>query len=437
MQDDMQTSPPPASVFIRFGLGVIIAVFGGLIFWSVVAPINGAVVAPGQVMVESNRKIVQHLEGGVVGEILVHEDQFVEKGEVLVRLDSTVTQANLTRVESQLAELYARRARVRAIRDGNDTLSEPSGAPEILATPAFLAMFEGQKELFTAQRATLDKQVLLLKERIIQQEKRIGGLIAQRTSIIAQLRLIDDELESVRGLHKKGFAPLTRLRALERESQRLYGEQGSLTAALAGADSIIAEAQLEIERLKGAAREKAITELRDVEVSIADFEETRVTAADALTRTEIRAPQSGRVIGLSIHTVGGVIAPGAPIMEIVPGGAKLEIAARVSPRDVDKVRAGQAAVIRFSSFSARMTPQVKGTVRSVSADSLADQITGAPYYLVLIDLPEADELMDALRGEPLVPGMPAETFIRTGRQPAISYLLRPLTDALARSMREG
>jgi membrane fusion protein, type I secretion system len=437
MQDDMQTSPPPASVFIRFGLGVIIAVFGGLIFWSVVAPINGAVVAPGQVMVESNRKIVQHLEGGVVGEILVHEDQFVEKGEVLARLDSTVTQANLTRVESQLAELYARRARVRAIRDGKDTLSEPSGAPEILATPAFLAMFEGQKELFTAQRATLDKQVLLLKERIIQQEKRIGGLTAQRTSIIAQLRLIDDELESVRGLHKKGFAPLTRLRALERESQRLYGEQGSLTAALAGADSIIAEAQLEIERLKGAAREKAITELRDVEVSIADFEETRVTAADALTRTEIRAPQSGRVIGLSIHTVGGVIAPGAPIMEIVPGGAKLEIAARVSPRDVDKVRAGQAAVIRFSSFSARMTPQVKGTVRSVSADSLADQITGAPYYLVLIDLPEADELMDALRGEPLVPGMPAETFIRTGRQPAISYLLRPLTDALARSMREG
>jgi membrane fusion protein, type I secretion system len=437
MQDDMQASPPPASVFIRFGLGVIIAVFGGLIFWSVVAPINGAVVAPGQVMVESNRKIVQHLEGGVVGEILVHEDQFVEKGEVLARLDSTVTQANLTRVESQLAELYARRARVRAIRDGKDTLSEPSGAPEILATPAFLAMFEGQKELFTAQRATLDKQVLLLKERIIQQEKRIGGLTAQRTSIIAQLRLIDDELESVRGLHKKGFAPLTRLRALERESQRLYGEQGSLTAALAGADSIIAEAQLEIERLKGAAREKAITELRDVEVSIADFEETRVTAADALTRTEIRAPQSGRVIGLSIHTVGGVIAPGAPIMEIVPGGAKLEIAARVSPRDVDKVRAGQAAVIRFSSFSARMTPQVKGTVRSVSADSLADQITGAPYYLVLIDLPEADELMDALRGEPLVPGMPAETFIRTGRQPAISYLLRPLTDALARSMREG
>jgi membrane fusion protein, type I secretion system len=437
MQDDMQASPPPASVFIRFGFGILIAVFGGLIFWSVVAPINGAVVAPGQVMVESNRKIVQHLEGGVVGEILVHEDQFVEKGEVLARLDSTVTQANLTRVESQLAELYARRARVLAIRDGKDALSEPSGAPEILATPTFLAMFEGQKELFTAQRATLDKQVSLLKERIIQQEKRIGGLTAQRTSIIAQLRLIDDELESVRGLHKKGFAPLTRLRALERESQRLYGEQGSLAAALAGADSIIAEAQLEIERLKGAAREKAITELRDVEVSIADFEETRVTAADALTRTEIRAPQSGRVIGLSIHTVGGVIAPGAPIMEIVPGGAKLEIAARVSPRDVDKVRAGQAAVIRFSSFSARMTPQVKGTVRSVSADSLADQITGAPYYLVLIDLPEADELMDALRGEPLVPGMPAETFIRTGRQPAISYLLRPLTDALARSMREG
>ncbi|MBL4619131.1 MAG: HlyD family type I secretion periplasmic adaptor subunit [Marinicaulis sp.] len=436
MQGDAMPSPPPTSTFIRFGLGVIIAVFGGLLLWSVVAPINGAVIASGQVMVESNRKTVQHLDGGVVSEILVREDQLVGQGQVLVRFDSTITRANLTRVESQLAELYARRARLLTVRDGKDELSKPSGIPEILEMPSFAAIFEGQKELFTARLATLDKQISLLGERVIQQEKRMGGLSAQRRSIAAQSVLIKDELKSVRSLYEKGFAPLTRLRALERESERLTGEGGSLTAALAEADSIIAEAQLEIERLKGTAREEAIAELRDVEVSIAEFQETRVTAAHALRHSEIRAPQAGRVIGLSIHTIGGVVAPGAAMMEIVPDGDKLEIMARVSPRDIDKVRAGQSAIVRFSSFSARMTPQAVGIVRSVSADSLVDQITGAPYYLVLIDLPEASELKDVLHGALLVPGMPAETFIRTGRQPAISFLLRPLTDALARSMRE-
>lgn len=429
-------APPPASMFLRFGLGIIVAVFGGLFLWSVVAPIDGAVIAPGQVTVESNRKTVQHLEGGVVSEIMVRENQLVEAGEILVRLDDTVTRANLTRVDSQLAELYSRRARLVAMRDGKDVMTAPVGNPEVLRSAVFRSMLEGQRNLFQARRATLNRQISLLNERITQQNERIVGLTAQRASIGAQLNLIEDELQSVRELYKKGFAPLTRLRALERESERLSGQRGSMTASLAEADSMIAEAELEIERLKDSAREETIAELREVELSIAELEEMRVTAGDAFERTQIRAPQAGRVIGLSIHTIGGVIGAGEAMMDIVPDGDKLEIAARVSPKDVEKVRAGQTATIRFSSFSARMTPQAEGVVRSVSADSLVDQLTGAPYYLVLIDLPDASILSDVLRGEVLVPGMPTEAFIKTGKQPAISYLLRPLTDAMARSFRE-
>ncbi len=436
MQANQMTPPPPASTFIRFGLGIVIAVFGGLALWSVLAPIDGAVIAPGQVTVESNRKTVQHLEGGVISEILIRENQLVEQGEVLVRLDDTVTRANLARIESQLAELYARRTRLLAARDDDDVMGEASGAPEVLRTATFRAMLEGQRNLFLARKATLERQISLLEERITQQEKRMTGLSAQRASTVAQSDLINDELESVRGLYEKGFAPLTRLRALERESERLSGERGSLTASLAEADSIVAEAQLEIERIKETARAETIAELRDVELSIAELEETRVAAASALTRTEIKAPQGGRVIGLAVHTIGGVVGAGEALLDIVPANARLEIAARISPSDVEKVRAGQDAMIRFSSFSARMTPQTDGVVRSVSADSLVDQVTGAPYYLVLIDLPDAAKLTEVLHGELLVPGMPTETFIKTGKQPAISYLLRPLTDALARSFRE-
>ena len=209
-----------------------------------------------------------------------------------------------------------------------------------------------------------------------------------------------------------------------------------MRAGVAEATSIIAEANLEIERLHEAGREDAITELRDVEVSISELEERRVTAAQTLSRTEVRAPQAGRIMGLNVHTVGGVIAPGEAVMEIVPRGDRLQVAARVAPRDVDKIHAGQETVVRFSAFGARMTPEATGVVRTVSADSFYDDATGAAYYLVVVDIPQDEELSDLLRGAVLVPGMPVEAFIRTGSRPAISYFLKPLTDALARSMRE-
>ncbi|HOP20525.1 MAG TPA: HlyD family type I secretion periplasmic adaptor subunit, partial [Amphiplicatus sp.] len=274
------------------------------------------------------------------------------------------------------------------------------------------------------------------EERVTQQNERIAGLKAQIASTTSQRNLIRDELAGVRELNEQGFAPMTRVRALERESERLDGETGSLRAGVAEAESIISEARLEISRLKESAREDAIKELRDVEVSISQLEEKRIAAADTLNRTVIKAPQSGRVLGLSAHTIGGVITPGRPIMEIVPEGDRLQVAARISPRDIDRVAAGQETMIRFTAFSARRTPVAYGVVETVSADAMADQNTGAPYYLALISLPNSEELTKELNGQVLSPGMPAESYIRTGKRPAISYFLKPLTDAFSRSMRD-
>ena len=429
-------APKSAHYFRRLGFGVIGAIFGGLFLWSIFAPIEGAIVAAGQVVVESNRKTVQHLEGGVVKEILVREGQKVDEGEVLVRLDDTSPRANVALIDGQLREFYARRARLIAERDGLEELPAPEGLEEVLTQPAFASKLAGQQQLFLARAQTRTTQISLLEERVTQQNERIAGLKAQIASTTSQRNLIRDELAGVRELNEQGFAPMTRVRALERESERLDGETGSLRAGVAEAESIISEARLEISRLKESAREDAIKELRDVEVSISQLEEKRIAAADTLNRTVIKAPQSGRVLGLSAHTIGGVITPGRPIMEIVPEGDRLQVAARISPRDIDRVAAGQETMIRFTAFSARRTPVAYGVVETVSADAMADQNTGAPYYLALISLPNSEELTKELNGQVLSPGMPAESYIRTGKRPAISYFLKPLTDAFSRSMRD-
>ena len=284
---------------------------------------------------------------------------------------------------------------------------------------------------------TQEAQINLLEERIVQQTERINGLNSQVASLEDQKTLIEDELDGVRNLHEQGFAPKTRLRALQREARRLGGESGALRAGVAEAHSIIAEASLEIERTNNLIRQDAIAELQDAYTSITELEERRVAALNSLERTIIRAPRSGWVFALSVHTIGGVISPGASLMEIVPDEDKLLIAARVMVEDIDKVRSGQNTLIRFSALGAQSAPETYGLVRQISADSISDDPAGVSYYQVIIDMPEDAELSEVLNGQVLIPGMHVETFIRTGSQPAISYLLRPLTDAVTRSMREG
>ncbi len=435
-----ETSTAPADDAARFSrLGVLTvgAVFGGLALWSVFAPISSAIIAPGRISVETNRKAIQHLEGGVIDAILVREGETVAAGAVLIRLDATVQKANAALLTEQLADRVARLSRLLAERDGLADI--PADSRAFALAPGdldFAAQLEGQRRVFAAREETKATQIALLEERIVQQRTRIEGAQTQIRSLIAQARLIGDELDGVKKLNAEGFAPLTRVRELEREKEAISGRQGALVAATAESQSIISEARLEIERLRQQSREDAIKESQDVDVEIAGLNERRIAALDALRRMEIKAPEAGVVMGLNVHTKGGVIAPGAPVMEIVPQSDGLVIAAQIAPRDVDKVREGQETLIRFSAFNARRTPEVTGAVRQVSADNFVNEATGEPYFLVLIDLPASSDLQRALAGQQLWPGMPVETFIRTGAQPAISYLLRPLTDALSRSMRE-
>lgn len=420
-------------------LGIIVAscVFGGLAIWSFAAPVDSAVLAPGQITVESNRKTVQHLDGGVVREILVKEGDAVEAGQLLMRLDDTVSRTNVQLLNDQLAENIARNARLVAERNGLDEIPDDSRAltiiPEDLDVSAYL---EGQRGLLTARKQTRDTQIALLEERTLQQETRIVGFNKQLRSQRAQSRLIADELAGVKKLNAEGFAPMTRVRALEREVEEISGREGALTASIAEAESIISETRLEIERLTQQVREDAIEASETLSVEIAGLSERRVAAIEALARAEIRAPQSGTVLGLEFHTVGGVVPPGGSLMDIVPQDDRLVVSAQIAPQDVDKVRAGQEAIIRFAALNARLTPEATGTVRRVSADNITDSETGVAYYLVLIDLPEDEELEAILKGQKLLPGMPTESFIRTGSQPAINYLLKPLTDAFSRSLRE-
>ncbi len=426
-----------AKRFTRLGRNYAAAVFGGLLLWSIVAPINSAVIAPGQLAVESSRKTIQHLEGGVIRKIHVKDAQEVKAGDLLIELDDTVTRANVDLLTAQLEEAVARHARLLAERDGlaeipDDSLAFRSAPPGL----DYSTNLDGQRRLLQAREATKKTQIALLKERMVQQTKRIEGYATQIKSLREQARLIGEELEGVKKLNAEGFAPTTRVRELERAKESIAGQKGQLVAASAEAESEISEAELEIERLKQQSREDAIKEAQDLEVQISGLTERRTGALDALKRSEIRAPDDGVVLGLTYHTVGGVISPGFPVMEIVPKDDALMVAAKISTRDVDKVRAGQEAVIRFTAFNARVTPEAIGSVRQVSADNLVDKNTGAPYFLVIIDLPPASELNKMLGGQKLLPGMPAESFIQTGSRPAISYLLKPLTDAFSRAMRE-
>lgn len=435
--DAQESVPDDAARFVRLGWIAAAIVFGGLVLWSIVAPINSAVIAPGQLSVETNRKTIQHLEGGVIARIHVKEGQSVKAGDLLIELDDTVTGANVELLTAQLAEGIAREARLLAERDGLSGIPEDSLAYRLAPDNIdYSANLEGQRRLLAAREATKKTQIALLEERVVQQEKRIEGYRTQLRSLREQSRLVGEELDGVKRLNAEGFAPMTRVRELERARESIAGQQGQLTAASAESESVISEARLEIERLKQKSREDAIKESQDLEVEIAALTERLTAARDALRRSQIRAPEDGVVLGLSVHTVGGVIGPGSPVMDIVPKGDSLVVAARIAPRDVDKVKPGQEAVIRFSALNARVTPEAIGSVRQVSADNIIDKETGAAYFLVLIDLPPADELTPLLKGQPLLPGMPAESFIRTGARPAISYLLKPLTDAFSRALRE-
>jgi HlyD family secretion protein len=418
---------------ITAGFWVIAVVFGGMGLWSVTFTLDGAVVAQGVVQVEAARKKVQHLEGGIVKEIRVRDGDTVAEGDILIRLDDTSAGANLRLLQGQSAELAVRRYRLLAERDGATEFALPQAAA-VRADRALADIVSGQRALFDARRSSRLLEIDLLRQQQMQLKSQIEGLQKQEASKVKQIKYYDDELEGLRTLFAQGLTPKSRLLALEREAERGRGEVAALAASIAGAETKLHEIALSIHRINQTFHEKITEELRAVEAELNTFSQKLVSVEDQTQRTEIRAPRRGRVLNLAVHNAGSVIRPGETIMEIVPDDDTLVIGARVAPQDVDKVAPRATATVRLSAFNQRTTPELFGEVQRVSADLVPDAAGGPPGYQAVIEIPLREA--ERLQGLALVPGMPAEVFIRTSGRTPLSYLLKPLTDSFTRALRE-
>jgi HlyD family secretion protein len=419
---------------LKAGLRVLAAatvLAGG---WAALMPLAGAVVVPGNLVVQSNVKTIQHPTGGVVADIAVHNGMRVSASDLLLRLDATQAQASLQVVSKQLDEFRARSTRLVAERDGLSRPEIPTEMATRLDDSAVKNLLAAEGMLFTARATARDSQKELLRSRVSQLHEEIAGLDAQVASKAKQLELIAGELTGVQELYEKRLVPLARLTALQRESARIEGERGQLISAIAETKAKIGEAQLQIVRIDQDFRTDVVKELGEAKGKEAELVERGVAARDLLDRIEIRAPTSGVIHQLTAHTIGGVIRAGDTIMEVVPDSDELQIEARLQPNDIDQVRIGQKAFTRFSAFNQRVTPELAGVVSYLSADISRDQQTNAAYFTVRVTLPEEERRR--LAGLQLVSGMPAEVFMQTGSRTMLSYLLKPITDQLQRAFIE-
>jgi HlyD family secretion protein len=416
------------------GIVVVLILTCGVGVWAAATEISGALIAPGTIVVESNVKKVQHPTGGVVGQLLVRDGDRVKAGDLLVRLDDTIMRANLAIVTKALTELYARKARLEAERDGAETVKFPDDLMQQSDVPEIAQVLMGERKLFELRRSARAGQKAQLQERINQSGEETTGLSAQKVAKEKEITLIEHELAGVRDLFNKNLVPMTRLTSLERDATRIDGERGQLIATIAQAKGKIAELRLQIIQIDQDLSSEVAKEMREIDAKIGEFVERKVSAMDQLKRTDIRSPQDGTVFQSTVHTVGGVMPAGEPIMLIVPEADKLTIEARVNPQDIDKVQLGQIAALRFSAFNVRTTPEIFGTVSRVSADTTTDQRTNQSYYTIRIAMPP--EQVTRLGDVKLVPGMPVEAFVKTGERTVISYLMKPLSDQINRAFRE-
>ncbi|WP_171173207.1 HlyD family type I secretion periplasmic adaptor subunit [Ruegeria sp. HKCCD8929] len=412
-------------------LGILI---GGLGFWSVRTRLAGAIISSGVIEVQSNRQVVQHPEGGVVGEIYVRDGDTVEAGELLVRLDDTFIASELAIVEGQLNELLARKVRLEAERDGAEELTPTEELADMMRESAEVAaLFEGQNRLFIARNDTLARETEQLREQIAQTGSQIDGTEAQLQALREQAMLIAEELTDQQSLLEKGLAQASRVTALQREEAGLKGDIGRLEADTARLKGQIAATEIEILRLGSARREEAITTLRDLQFREIELAERRLTLRERLMRLDIRAPVTGVIYGSQIFALQSVVEPAQPMMYVVPRDTPLLIAARVEAIHVDQLYVGQPATLRFPAFDQRETPEIAGQVINISADVFTDDATGISFYRAEL-LPGEDQVA-RLGDQVLLPGMPVEALIKTDERTPLSYLTKPLTDYFTKAFR--
>jgi HlyD family secretion protein len=416
------------------GLTVVLVLAGGLGGWASTAEISGALIAPGSVVVDSNVKKVQHPTGGVVGELLARDGDLVKAGDVVVRLDDTVTKANLAIVTKNLDGLWARAARLQAEQQGLDKLTFPSMLLDRADDPDVKNVMLSESKLFEVRTFGRVGQKAQLHERVAQLNEEIAGLTAQAKAKDQEIALVEKELGGVRDLYDKHLVQISRLTTLERDAARLAGERAQYVASKAQAKGKITETELQIIQVDKDMVSEVSKDLRETNDKIGEFVERKVTAEDQLRRVDIRAPQDGMVLQNNVHTVGGVITAGDAMMMIVPQADDLSVEAKVDPKDIDKLQIGQKTLMRFSAFNQRTTPELTGAVTRVSADVTTDQRTGQSYYTIRVSMPR--EEVARLGDSKLIPGMPVEAFVQTGDRTMLSYLIKPLSDQLMRSFRE-
>jgi HlyD family secretion protein len=416
------------------GVGVI-ALFGGTLgLWAAAAPLSGAVVASGQFVVDSNVKKVQHQQGGIVAELKVREGDRVKAGDLLVRLDETITRANQQIVVKQLDELYARKARLEAERESASEVPTPRELVDRLDVPDVAKALADERRLFLTRRSQREGQKAQLSQRIDQLQEEIRGVRAQVVARDEQLVFLRRELDGLRDLFRRNLVPTSRVMPLEREASNILGQKGQLVAARAQAEGKISEIRLQVLQIDIELQTETVKELRDIQAKTAELSERLVAADDQLKRMDIRAPIDGSVHQLNVHTVGGVITPAEPVMIIVPQEEQLEVEAKISPTDVDQLRNGQPAVVKVMAGNQRTTPELSGAVARISPDVSKDQQTGMTFYTVRIAVPKQERAK--LGDLTIMPGMMAESYIRTVDRTPFEYMIRPLQDQFNRAFRE-
>jgi HlyD family secretion protein len=431
---EIRGAQPSIRLHLIVGLAVVLVLAGGLGGWASTAEISGALIAPGSIVVESNVKKVQHPTGGVVGEVRVRDGDLVKAGDVVVRLDDTVTKASLAIVTKTLNGLWARAARLEAEQQGRDKVRFPPMLTEHTDDPDVQDVMASESKLFEVRTNGRAGQKSQLRERVTQLKEEISGLEAQERSKDQEIALVEKELVGVKSLYDQHLVQISRLTTLQRDAARLNGERAQYISSTAQAKGKITETELQIIQVDKDMVSEVSKDLRETNDKIGEFVERKVTAEDQLRRTDIRAPQDGMVLQSSVHTVGGVITAGDAIMLIVPQTDDLQVEAKVQPQDIDKLQIGQKTVLRLSAFNQRTTPELNGVVTRVSPDVTTDQRTGSSYYTIRVSMPPAE--VARLGDVKLIPGMPVEAFVQTGDRTMLSYLIKPLNDQLMRAFRE-
>jgi membrane fusion protein len=411
-----------------------LALVGGVGGWAYSSSLASAVITSGKVVVDSNVKKVQHSTGGIVGEILVRDGDTVSAGQVLLRLDETMTLANLKIIKATLAQLLVRRARLEAERGGAQDFDVPEEALALVPDGELARLFVGERALFNNRGEALAGMRSQLSARKEQLREESAGLDVQIAAADEMIALIEQELVGVAELYQKQLVGIQRVSALKRDLAEITGNRGSFLASRAQAEGRASEIELQILQLDQDMRKEVATELTEIERSIAEYQERRIAAEDQLRRVDIRAPQSGRVYRLGVHTIQGVINPGEVLMLIVPDGDELDVEAPLDTRHIDQVYVGQPVTLRFAAFNQQTTPEIEGVVTMVAPDLVSDDRTGQAFYPLRIR-PDSDSLTK-LGNMSLYPGMPVEIFIRTGERSVMSYLFKPMMDQIAHAMRE-